>query len=575
MSSNDFTNEDKEKLINSQTKLVSGKNIKTINGQDILGGGDIVIKGGAGEAEENFDANSQNPQSGVAVKQATISNQPYNNKVVNDENNIVGYKGYKMIGYQLSQDGKSVEIELRDNGEVYNNYNNSKIEKENKIVVGDKVNIEANTHTHQREEITAITTNDKGNTVITLKEIDDTEIYFHLEKEDGTDVENWLYVVDKYVGEEIPQFSHAVSSGVDTIAAGYGAFVAGRNNKVYGNCGTAFGRLNLATYNAFATGLETRALGRYSFTGGSETKATNTNAFAIGYKTLASGESSLATGVITEASGEGSFASGWKVKATGKYSSALGSYTQALGTNSFSTGNEGTTADGLNSIATGRGTTSSGTSSISAGHSTKALGVNSFAGGNGSIANNDNTFAFGVSANANGHTSISLGSNTIANNFLSFATGYMTEASGEASFTQGYRTKATKNYSSAFGYETQAVGNNQMVVGKYNKLNAEAMFIVGCGNSDTERVTGFQVNWDGKVIVGKNNALVVDKNSNVSVIKNPVNPMEVATKQYVDNIKDTLTEEIKNNLILTDKTTGTNYKVYIDNGKLQLEEVTA
>lgn len=48
LSSNDFTNEDKDKLNKSQEKLISGSNIKTINGESILGSGNIEVQGGSG-----------------------------------------------------------------------------------------------------------------------------------------------------------------------------------------------------------------------------------------------------------------------------------------------------------------------------------------------------------------------------------------------------------------------------------------------------------------------------------------------------------------------------------------------
>ena len=74
LSSNDFTNEDKDKLDNSQEKLISGINVKTINGQSILGQGNIVIQGGGGsgivEVDQVYNPTSPNAQSGIAVNQA-------------------------------------------------------------------------------------------------------------------------------------------------------------------------------------------------------------------------------------------------------------------------------------------------------------------------------------------------------------------------------------------------------------------------------------------------------------------------------------------------------------------------
>jgi len=51
-----------------QDKLISGTNIKTINGESILGSGDMVIEGIM--VDQTYNAKSENAQSGVAVLQA-------------------------------------------------------------------------------------------------------------------------------------------------------------------------------------------------------------------------------------------------------------------------------------------------------------------------------------------------------------------------------------------------------------------------------------------------------------------------------------------------------------------------
>lgn len=59
-----------------QDKLVSGSNIKSINGQSLLGSGDITIEGGSSETvtvDQTYNPQSDNAQSGKAVAEA-ISN---------------------------------------------------------------------------------------------------------------------------------------------------------------------------------------------------------------------------------------------------------------------------------------------------------------------------------------------------------------------------------------------------------------------------------------------------------------------------------------------------------------------
>lgn len=384
-----------------------------------------------------------------------LYNCNFNNLKTNDENNIVGYKGYKMISSILSDDKLSVDIELRD----------AELEEKarDKYKVNDKVNIEADTHSYQKEVITAITANDNGNTVVTLKEVDDSQISFELETEDGTDIENWLYVTDKYVGEEIPQFSHAVTSGAGNIAGGYAAFVGGRGNKVYGNYGTVFGRKNIAAYSAFATGVETQALGQRSFTGG--------------LRTLTSGEDSVALGEQTIASGKNSLTAGCK-----------------------------TTALEANAIALGEETIASGKSSFSIGYVTTAEGSKSFSQGLRTLASGENAVALNQQSHANGANS--------------FAIGCLTEANAPVSFAGGSAAKADYEGSFAFGLSVKSGRTWQAVFGMRNKINANALFIVGNGVSG-QTSNAFEVNMDGTA----------------TVQTNPKKDMDVATKQYVDRLE--------------------------------------
>ena len=53
-----------------QEKLESGKNLKTINNQSLLGSGNIEIQGGSGKADQKYSPKSTNAQSGKAVAEA-------------------------------------------------------------------------------------------------------------------------------------------------------------------------------------------------------------------------------------------------------------------------------------------------------------------------------------------------------------------------------------------------------------------------------------------------------------------------------------------------------------------------
>lgn len=243
-----------------------------------------------------------------------LYNCNFNNLKINDENNVVGYKGYKMIGYNLINDGKAVEIELRD----------AELEEKarEKYAIGDLVNIDASTHTYQHQKITNITTNYVGNSVITLEEVNGDKISFTLEPE--SELENWLWIAEKSYGEVVPLFSYAIAGGINTTAVGYGAFTAGRDNKVFGNYGTAIGRKTLAAFCGVATGLQTKATGLRAATFGTNTIASGADSLAMGVKSKTFAPSSFAGGDASKTYGVGSLAYGLRSNAEGDYQAVVG-----------------------------------------------------------------------------------------------------------------------------------------------------------------------------------------------------------------------------------------------------------
>jgi autotransporter adhesin len=505
------------------------------------------------------------------------ANYIYNNKKINDENNIVGYKGYHMISSEPSTDGKSISIELRDS-----NLEEKAIDK---YAVNDLVNIEANTHLYQKQKITAITTNSNGNTVVTLVEVDSGTISFELEPED--ELENWIYVPGKYFGEPIPQFSHGVVSGIDTVAAGYAAFAGGRDNKTYGNYGFTIGRKNIAAYLGVATGLETKALAIGSKAHGRWTEATGENSVSLGQSSKAKGHTSLATGLATEANNVGATSLGSGTKANGKSTIASGS---------------GTSADGDNSLSGGSNTKAIGKNAVSLGDGTKAEGNNALSGGDGAVAKGNNALAFGgpdfmaTRPQAKGNDSVALGRGTIAgvdgetganaiatgqtteasgNNALSL--GNYTKAKGENSVASGEKTEAIEKNAASFGQQTIAKGYCSFIAGRVSNVSgiASSLFGESCditgralfaaGQGIVMKHTNPNKSLVGHAALGKYNQC---KDNTVLEIGNGTSDTDRnnAFEVYEDG-----SAKIDNCLILTDKTTGQDYKVYIDNGQLKLE----
>jgi hypothetical protein len=72
-------------LNNKQDKLISGTNIKTVNGTSILGGGDITISGG------NSDANVQAVDTGDVLDDVTVdyATKTYVDGLVGDINSVL------------------------------------------------------------------------------------------------------------------------------------------------------------------------------------------------------------------------------------------------------------------------------------------------------------------------------------------------------------------------------------------------------------------------------------------------------------------------------------------------------
>ena len=219
--------------------------------------------------------------------------------------------------------------------------------------------------------------------------------------------------------------------------------------------------------------------------------------------------------------GVGSFATGNNTRATGIYSTALGNSTIASGIISTSMG-IGTSAYGYASTSMGNYTKAYGYSSTSMGNFTMATGDYSIAMGGNTTANGDYSSALGYNTKSDGHYSTAMGYLSLAIGDYSLSMGNGTRAIGNNSTTMGYNTTANSSYSTAIGYNTIANGYIGLVAGVYNDsisakqtaLNSfTPLFIIGNGNSPSDRT----------------NAMVVLKNGNVAIGDNgnPVNKLQI------------------------------------------------
>lgn len=194
-------------------------------------------------------------------------------------------------------------------------------------------------------------------------------------------------------------------------------------------------------------------------------------------------------------------------------------------------------ANGDFARAGGRGTKSLGKSSTTEGINTIAAGNNAFATGDKGLAVGSNAFVTGsgVQYTKDIDTTVStwtsdliaevkkdwtdgtyyhaaLGAGTTVLGRSCLAVGGYSIAAGERARTNGSR-------SFAFGYNVTAEGNEQTVLGKFNETNKDSLLIVGNGTSAND----------------PKNALMVNSNGTVTIGADPINKLDVATKQYVDS----------------------------------------
>lgn len=157
-----------------------------------------------------------------------------------------------------------------------------------------------------------------------------------------------------------------------------------------------------------------------------------------------------------------------------------------------------------------RGGISYGTVSHSEGYLTTATGDYSHAEGKETTASDEASHAEGWNTTASGSHSHAEGEHTKATKGDSHAEGYYTTASGENSHAEGKSTTALGNAAHAGGNNTVANAANQTVIGQYNALDTNQLFIVGNGDSTT-RKNVFTVSTTGTVMAA--DGVQIKKNS--------------------------------------------------------------
>lgn len=135
--------------------------------------------------------------------------------------------------------------------------------------------------------------------------------------------------------------------------------------------------------------------------------------------------------------------------------------------------------------------------------------------------------ALGYGNKAVGKYAVALGRQTEAH-YAAFAAGYDTHAINEEAIAIGYSSTASARVSTAIGQGLKATEKNQIVLGRFNEEDPNALLIVGNGTKDSIRSNAFTVGFDGQ-------------------LKTPFEPTSdenLVNKKYVDNVESSIDDKL-------------------------------
>ena len=247
------------------------------------------------------------------------------------------------------------------------------------------------------------------------------------------------------------------------------------------------------------------------------------------------GDEAFATGYNNKSSQVGSFAAGGNNNAAGKYSAVFGENNKvgycsvAFGQNNK--GHQWSLVGGYQNTVTAPFTFAAGNNNTVSKQYGNALGNGntvdgeaSFITGQSSTINSKNSLSSGVNnlIDINAKESIAAGSGNKIYAPHSVALGFkniINASSNGRSTALGSENIIGHNYCATFGKELQTGTENQIIVGRQNVVDENAVFIVANGTANTGTSNAFTVKKDGS--------------AEVKTMGNTDN--SVATKGYVDN----------------------------------------
>lgn len=426
------------------------------------------------------------------------------------------------VGETISSTTLNSVTPVYDTNEYDITVNGSVRDLEIPYTVGDIAQILCETDVNNSYKIHTIS---EDGSVIRIVNVDDRIVQapkFH--PTDPENKRNWFYVAGKDGNELCPALVAPIVSGIDSIATGYGATAMGVNTLASGYYATAFGTETKAAYAGTAGGAGSEA-GNYGVAIGNYVSALGDGSVATGTSTYARAASSRAGGRGSVANFEYSVAEGLGVVTSQQAQAIFGKYNYVNSDNLFAIGNGKDDTNRSNAFEVrddGTVWVLNGTERLAT-----VSDVNTKPGMQG--PNNSTLLSIHESyTTATGNYSLASGYSK-ATEAYSIALGWGT-SSAQYSFSTGYDTSSSGFASAAFGFKTQAIDHSQFVVGRYNNTVANALFIVGNGDINTQ---------------APSNAFVVHSNGDT---------------------------QIAGGLILTDSE-NVKYKVYIENKELKVEQL--
>lgn len=269
----------------------------------------------------------------------------------------------------------------------------------------------------------------------------------------------------------------AIAVGYNNIVTGTHAAAFNEGNKILGYASFGSGDHNIISGdNGFASGWQNEIYGDFNTVGGAKNIIKGQHVTSFGYSNKYNGQYMIGAGILNDTTGNYNFINGYENITTGEFNNINGYKNKTNASYNIVFGSFNEIVEGVKS------------GNIIGGDANKILAEGSY---RNIINGSNNKVLAGNGVNAEGY-----------------------------SFVSGINNNVYSRFGSALGQGLEVAGHYgaQLVVGKYNKLDKFANFIIGGGVDSNNRKNLFTIKKDGRAVLGAD----------------PVEDMDAATKRYVD-----------------------------------------